>query len=135
MQKNIELINKKKATEEEMETYSYGKCMWFALAFHDLTGWQIQAILDENGTIEHSWIVTPDHHLLDIIGIDGPQDFIQFNPNGVQNFSRQQFINLIGNENEEELITAQNIILSLYELKNLKSTVDTMEKIRNKLKF
>lgn len=105
-------IAKRDATEE----YSYGKCMWFALALHDLTQWPIQAILDNDGYIGHSWVVMPTGECLDVSGLNGAQDFIQFNPEGIKNFSRQEFTQLISQENHYELLKAKILILNIYDI-------------------
>lgn len=110
----IALIRKREATEAEMEEYSYGKCMWFALALHDLTQWPIQALIDKDNYIGHSWILTPTGENLDIVGINGADDFIQLNPQGVKYFSRQAFVELIGQENQSELLKATQLIYNLY---------------------
>ena len=49
----------RRASEEDRERFSYGQCMWFALATHQRMGWPMEAVLDEAGWIAHAWTRMP----------------------------------------------------------------------------
>jgi hypothetical protein len=64
--------------DEVVECYSYGNCMWLALALHRNLGWPMEAIIDRaEEHIVHAWAVRPDGARIDILGPSGPGDFIQ----------------------------------------------------------
>jgi hypothetical protein len=83
-----------KATEHELEVYSYGKCMWFAVAAHDKTGWPIEVLRGRNGEIDHAWVRMPTGQTFDVAGINGADDMIQFDPLAVERVSRDSLMAL-----------------------------------------
>lgn len=52
--------------------YSYGKCMWLALALHEQYGWpiwgQFDVLPDGQEYIAHAYVVMPDGREVDILG-------------------------------------------------------------------
>ena len=94
---NSSAISTQHVSEEEREYFSYGRCMWLALAIHDCTGWPLEVLMDEGGWIEHAWVRMPDGKSLDVAGIGGAEDFI-VDPNLVCPVSRQQLIDLAGGQ-------------------------------------
>ena len=65
-----------RASEEDRERFSYGQCMWFALATHQRMGWPLEVVLDEAGWIAHAWTRMPDGRTFDVAGPNGAEDFI-----------------------------------------------------------
>jgi hypothetical protein len=61
-----------KPPESVVEEYSYGMCMWLALAIHDRYGWPILAQFDRlpDGTeyIAHAHVRDPGGRQVDILG-------------------------------------------------------------------
>lgn len=56
----------RRASEEDRERFSYGQCMWFALATHQRMGWPMEVVLDEAGWIAHAWTRMPDGRTFDV---------------------------------------------------------------------
>lgn len=59
-------------SEEDIESYSCGKCMYLAAAIHRKFGWSISLVLDFPGPdayIGHAWAVNPVNN--DCVDIDG----------------------------------------------------------------
>jgi hypothetical protein len=80
------------------EKYSYGHCMYLALAMHDLLGWEIEAVINEDDPnrpyVAHAWVNEPGTSRdLDIYGFGGAQDFFSDGPR--RTFSRGQFIRYV----------------------------------------
>lgn len=79
---------------EVIEEYSYGKCMWLALALHDRYGWDIHAQLDKDGSIAHAYVKRPDGKEVDVCGVQERVDI--FNGSGKsRRFSREGFIRFL----------------------------------------
>lgn len=55
-------------TPIDVETYSYGKCMWLALALHDRFGWPIVADIDDGPDLAHAFVVHPSGLEVDVCG-------------------------------------------------------------------
>jgi hypothetical protein len=61
-----------------MERYSYGQCMFLAMALNRRFDWPIKAVFSEgtSGYLRHAWIEHPCGKSLDIAGWDGHRDFL-----------------------------------------------------------
>jgi hypothetical protein len=115
-------------SDEEMEKYSYGCCMYFALAVHDNTGWQLEVLLEpEEDLISHAYLRLPDGRTFDIVGLDGADDYdVENNPRARQ-VSRDELVSLfsIGIEDYAETKMAEATFRQIYE-PTLKSTVENI---------
>jgi hypothetical protein len=94
-----------------VEAYSYGKCMWFAIAAHDRHGWPIEAIF-EDGAVSHAWVRMPDGRSFDISGPNGAEDFIQFG-GSIRKLSRDAMVGIVGN-NVREIARADQVLQRYY---------------------
>mgnify|MGYP006894117894 CR=1 FL=1 len=97
------------ASDDDRERYSYGQCMWFALAVHDRTGWPLEVVLDEEGFIEHAWARMPDGQTFDVMGPGGAEDFIA-SPTQVQAVSRAELVGLAGGEENREAVVQAGLV-------------------------
>lgn len=96
------------SAECEVTTYSYGKCMYYAVALHELTGWPIQAIVGWQGRtfhgdnyIDHCWCLSPDGLRCDVAGPDGGRDF-ESSPAHIRTFpTRESFLPGLDNEHPD----------------------------------
>lgn len=96
------------ASEEERETYSYGQCMWFAIAVHDRTGWPIEAVLDDQGSIGHAWVRMPQGQTFDVAGPGGAEDFIT-HPNDVISLDRRGILEISGTYDQQAVVAAGQV--------------------------
>lgn len=97
------------ATEAERETYSYGQCMWFALAVHDRMGWPLEVVLDPDGSIGHAWVRLPDGRSFDVVGPGGAEDFID-DPTKVQRVTRDEMVALARGEEDHAAVAAAGAV-------------------------
>lgn len=84
-----------RASEDDRERFSYGQCMWFALATHQRMGWPLEVILDEAGFIAHAWTRLPDGRTFDVAGPDGAEDFIA-DPQAIRPMTVHELVGLSG---------------------------------------
>lgn len=87
------------ASEDDIQTFSYGHCMWFALAAHERTGWPLEVVLDDGGFIGHAWVRMPDGDSFDVAGRNGAEDFID-DPAAVRAVTVDELVALAGGERE-----------------------------------
>ena len=83
--------------ESLVEEYSYGRCMWLALAFHQRYGWPITAEVDvlPSGEryVSHSWVTMPDGREVDIFG---PQTKVDRFGGREIRVSPREMLNIVG---------------------------------------
>ncbi len=84
-----------RANEDDRERFSYGHCMWFALATHERMGWPLEVVLDEARLIAHAWTRLPDGRTFDVAGPDGAEDFI-VDPQAVRPVTADELVVLAG---------------------------------------
>jgi hypothetical protein len=89
------------ASEEDRERFSYGQCMWFALAVHARTGWPLEAVRHEDGSIDHAWVRLPDGRTFDVAGPNGAEDFIS-DPGTILRLTPAELIALAGGQAQIE---------------------------------
>lgn len=87
------------ASEDDIQTFSYGHCMWFALATHERTGWPLEVVLDDGGFIGHAWVRMPDGSSFDVAGRNGADDFID-DPVAVRAVTVDELVTLAGRERD-----------------------------------
>lgn len=98
------------AHEDDIQTFSYGQCMWFALAAHERTGWPLEVVLDDGGFIGHAWVRMPDGDSLDVAGRNGADDFIE-DPSAVRAVSAEELVALAGGERDLASLEAAHRVL------------------------
>lgn len=85
------------------EKYSYGKCVWMALALHDRYGWPIYAQVDGNGTpdqyVAHAYVRHPNGMEVDVLG---PQTMVDQFASTVRRMSRHDFVGFVADTNRTE---------------------------------
>ena len=102
-----------RASEEDRERFSYGQCMWFALATHQRMGWPMEAVLDEAGWIAHAWTRMPDGRTFDVAGPDGAEDFIA-DPTAVRAVTVEELVGLTrGTVDTEAVAQAHRVLESM----------------------
>lgn len=99
-----------KATEEELEKFSYGQCMWFALATHQKTGWPIEVVFDEAGHIDHAWTRMPDGRTFDVAGPGGAEDFI-IDTSAIRSVSLEELVSLAGETINDECVAEASQVI------------------------
>lgn len=98
------------AGEDDVHTFSYGHCMWFALAAHERTGWPLEVVLDEAGFIGHAWVRMPDGESFDVAGRNGADDFIE-DPQAARAVSADELVALAGGQcNEASMAAAKQVL-------------------------
>lgn len=58
----------KKQIGELQEVFSCGCCWILAITLHRMFGYPISAVIDEEGCLEHAWVVRADGMEIDIMG-------------------------------------------------------------------
>lgn len=85
------------------EEYSYGKCIWLALALHDRYRWPLYAQIEREPSIgeyvSHAYVKHPSGTEIDILG---PQDQVDSFSTIVRRLSRQDFIDFVESTNKGE---------------------------------
>jgi hypothetical protein len=66
MRQFIDIVEAISANSSAM--YQHGRCMYFALALHDLAGWPIYGEIAQDGRIIHAW-ASDDGKAVDINGV------------------------------------------------------------------
>ena len=100
-------------TKGEVDYFSYGACMWFALAAHRRHQWPLEAVLDEDGYLSHAWVRLPSGETFDVAGINGAEDFI-VDPSQIVALTQEELIRLSGNHvNEEDVKRATDLLIRM----------------------
>lgn len=98
------------AHEDDVHTFSYGNCMWFALAAHERTGWPLELVLDDAGFIGHAWVRMPNGDSFDVAGRNGADDFIE-DPSAVRAVTADELVALAGGKRDlASLEDAQRVL-------------------------
>jgi hypothetical protein len=100
----------RRASEEDRERFSYGQCMWFALATHQRMGWSLEVTLDDAGWIAHAWTRMPDGRTFDVAGPDGAEDFIS-DPGAIRAVSVEELIGLTQGSCDTEAVAQAHRVL------------------------
>ncbi len=94
--------------EEVSTEYSYGKCMWLALALHERYGWpiwcQFDVLPDGEEYIAHAYVVMPDGREVDILG---PQNEVDLFSSGPPRQVSPDYIRSLA-DSDAELMTAMS---------------------------
>jgi len=98
------------ASEEDIQTYSYGSCMWLALAAHARTGWPLEVCLDEDQFISHAWVRMPDGRTFDVAGPGGAEDFL-LQDSKILSVTRDELVALTRGPNLPEAIREADRVL------------------------
>lgn len=79
--------------EDVVEQYSYGDCMWLALALHNRYGWPIRAQMHRDAVhgdyVAHAYCVMPDGRECDILG---PQEHVDPFGDDVQDWDAKELL-------------------------------------------
>jgi len=113
-----DLINLIEATiggvpEDIVERYSYGDCMWLALALNKRFGWPIFAQM-EDGHIAHAYCKMPDGRECDVLG---PQDQVDIWTTDVQPWTPEELLQEIedhGSPRATAKFAHANDVIDLY---------------------
>jgi hypothetical protein len=85
------------------EKYSYGGCIWMALALHDRYGWPIYAQVEDDGTpdqyVAHAYVRHPNGTEVDVLG---PQSSVDQFASTVRRMSRREFVGFVADTNRTE---------------------------------
>ena len=86
-------------TENLLEKYFTGSCMFLAVALHDALGWEIRANVDSDDKgnwIDHAWAVNSTGVAVDIDGVHSSDDPTEFSSPLKRNLSRESIRTLTG---------------------------------------
>lgn len=85
------------------EKYSYGGCIWMALALHDRYGWPIYAQIEDDGTpdqyVAHAYVRHPNGTEVDVLG---PQSSVDQFASTVRRMSRNDFVGFVADTNRTD---------------------------------
>jgi hypothetical protein len=105
--------------DDIVEQYSYGRCMWLALALNERFGWQIRCQIEHDPLgewIAHAYCVLPDGREADVLGIQERVDL--FSTGEVRDFTPDELIGFIGGDvashQTQQLLSEARDVVGLY---------------------